>query len=209
MKPATSKAARADVMRSAGVRWSCKLLGRRCFCSSSLSYRRPTPRDLGLPRSTRDELARDVVIGIVACLAAIVPVHCVQVAAHASVLQLQNELPSHPLDRNGDRAASRTRRVMLLAPSWRSSSRRSARKSRFGCCCKAGWKNGKTSDSAGGERPSRSQATNDELTKRRCTITNDAGQSKSSSSRIADRHAVDGSAARGIGGLALWLVADS
>jgi membrane protease YdiL (CAAX protease family) len=55
----------------------------------------PTLRDLGLPTAVRG-LASDIKIGVVAFLAAIVPVHGLQVIMLV-LFGLQNEPPSHPL----------------------------------------------------------------------------------------------------------------
>jgi membrane protease YdiL (CAAX protease family) len=55
----------------------------------------PTLRDLGIPTTVRD-LARDIKVGAVAFLAAIVPVHGLQVIMLV-LFGMQDEPPSHPL----------------------------------------------------------------------------------------------------------------
>jgi membrane protease YdiL (CAAX protease family) len=56
---------------------------------------RATPRDLGLPKSIR-EFVRDVRIGAVAFLAAVAPVHGLQLIVLLA-FGLENEPPSHPI----------------------------------------------------------------------------------------------------------------
>jgi membrane protease YdiL (CAAX protease family) len=81
-----------DLVQSIALSLLQILLLTGVFCAIVVAASRASLRDLGLPEYA-DELGRDIRIGAVACLAALVPVFCVQ----ALLIRMVEQPTQHPL----------------------------------------------------------------------------------------------------------------